>query len=84
MPAILDARDYQAWLDPDNKRAGELLKPAPDSALAATPISTRVNSVANDDPAVIEPAAIPAAPAPVTKPAGDTSAKLPSRQRSLF
>ena len=85
MPVILDRADYEAWLDPDNKRAGALLKPAPDGALEALPISTRVNSVTNDDPGVIEKlAAIPAAPAPKAKPGRDTPAKPPSRQGSLF
>lgn len=73
MPAILEPSDCAAWLDPENRRAGELLRPAPDAALIATPISTRVNSVANDDPGIVEPvsvaAAIPAAPAPKPRPA---------------
>ncbi len=92
MPAILEPRDCAAWLDPQNQRAGELLKPAPDDALTATPISTRVNSVANDDPGIIEPvsvaAVMPAAPAPKPRPAKNKNRIKPDdphpTQGSLF
>ncbi len=57
MPVILSPEDFDAWLD--TERPGEaaraLLRPYPAAALAATPISTRVNKVTNDDPAVIAP-----------------------------
>jgi len=86
MPVILDPRDYAAWLDCDNMRAGDLLRPAPDDALVAVPISTRVNSVANDDPGVIEPVAVPApmAEPPKPRPARGKPAKPESGQGSLF
>ncbi len=64
MPVILDPGNYAAWLDPKNKDAEALLKPAPDDALTAIPISTRVNAVRNDDPSLIAPVASdPPAPA---------------------
>lgn len=85
MPAILDPGDYAAWLDPAYESAGALLKPVSDDALIATPISTRVNSVANDDPAVIEPAAeIPAAEAVERKTPRKRSAEGPPAQGRLF
>ncbi|MBL8704511.1 MAG: SOS response-associated peptidase [Rhodospirillales bacterium] len=80
MPVILAATDYATWLDPASKGAEALLKPAPDDLLATTPISTRVNSVRNDEPGLIEPVADAPAAAPATKSAG----KKASSQGSLF
>ena len=81
MPAILDKADFSAWLDcanidPDEALA--LLKPTPEDALTRFEIGPRVNSFANDDPAVQAPVSSePAAEAaqfelslPVAKPAG--------------
>src|SRR4051812_9365532 len=45
MPVILSPDDAEVWL---LAPAGKLLRPAPDDALAARPVSTRVNSVRND------------------------------------
>ncbi len=58
MPVILDPADFDAWLDPaaPADAAQRLLRPYEGGFdLTARPISTRVNKVANDDPAVIEP-----------------------------
>jgi putative SOS response-associated peptidase YedK len=57
MPVILDPADASAWLDPSasDDVARALLRPAPEGALAAHPVSTRVNSPANNDPCLIEP-----------------------------
>lgn len=52
MPAILPPDGVAAWLA---RPAVELCAPAPDDALVATPVSTRVNSVANDDPSLLTP-----------------------------
>ncbi|MFO1189601.1 MAG: SOS response-associated peptidase [Alphaproteobacteria bacterium] len=59
MPVVLDGAAYRAWLAPDALAADlqALLVPAPDDTLIATPVSTRVNRVANDDPACIAPLA---------------------------
>jgi len=52
MPALLTDAEATAWLAaPDPS----LLRPAPEERLVATPVSTRVNSVANDDPACLAP-----------------------------
>lgn len=64
MPVILAADDYDAWLDLKNADAQALLRPAPDELLTATPVSTRVNAVANDDAALIEPVAVTPEPKP--------------------
>jgi putative SOS response-associated peptidase YedK len=57
MPVILAPADFDAWLDAERPReaARALLRPYPAAALAAYPVSTRVNKVANDDPEVIAP-----------------------------
>ena len=62
MPAIIPPDRLGPWLE-----AGDpgLLTPAAEDTLVATPVSTRVNSVANDDPSCLEP---PTEPAPDTPP----------------
>lgn len=64
MPVILPKQAQEAWLADD---AGEgtllsVLKPLPDRSLRARPVNPRLNSVAHDDPACIEPP--PTGPAP--------------------
>ena len=55
MPVILDAADYDEWLQGSD---GEhLLKPFSSDRMAAHPVSTYVNSPKNDDPKCIEPLA---------------------------
>lgn len=56
MPVILPERHYEEWLDPGNERADalqDLLRPYPADGMRAFPVSTRVNNVKNDDPALI-------------------------------
>lgn len=57
MPVILRDDCVDDWLfqgiDPSAVKA--LLVPAPDNLLVATPVSSRVNSVKNDDPACLAP-----------------------------
>ena len=51
MPVILDRDDYDLWLDPgmtNVEAVSEMLKPYAQS-MRSYPVSTRVNSVANDD-----------------------------------
>lgn len=56
MPVILAPADFDAWLEPrESPIAQALLRPYPAERLMAQPISARVNSPKNDDPAVIEP-----------------------------
>jgi putative SOS response-associated peptidase YedK len=55
MPVILDPKDYDRWLDPKAPGAEELLRPCPSEWLEAVPVSTRVNSPANDDESVLRP-----------------------------
>jgi putative SOS response-associated peptidase YedK len=66
MPVILDPADFDLWLDPASPPAAlqALLRPCPDEWLEAYPVSTRVNRVANDDLALLEPLAETPAPPP--------------------
>ena len=57
MPAILDPEDYDAWLTATDTAiaAAMLQQPFPAQLMAAYPVSTKVNSVKNDTPDLIEP-----------------------------
>lgn len=60
MPVILERRDYQRWLAPDEQKADALtplLKPFDPGKMATYTVSTFVNSPANDTPEAIEPVA---------------------------
>ena len=62
MPLIIEPGDYDLWLDPAVQRPDDvrgLLKPYTSPDLTAYPVSTLVNSPANDDPACIEPLGTP-------------------------
>jgi putative SOS response-associated peptidase YedK len=61
MPVVIPPVDWATWLDPTARDPGELralLEPREDLALAAYPVSTLVNSVRNDGPALILPLAM--------------------------
>jgi putative SOS response-associated peptidase YedK len=58
MPVILDAKQFDEWLDPEAQEAdqiGKMLKPCPASWLASTEVSTLVNSTKNNRAEVLEP-----------------------------
>jgi putative SOS response-associated peptidase YedK len=62
MPAIVPPGAFDLWLDTDRvdaKTASALLVPAPEGAMEVYEVSTAVNRVANDAPALIEPAELP-------------------------
>ena len=58
MPVVIAPKDFEAWLSPwtELEEAQALLKPAPDDLFSCTPVSTRVNAAANDDPELWEEA----------------------------
>jgi putative SOS response-associated peptidase YedK len=59
MPVILPPEAYEAWPDPgpaDARALAAILAPFPDAAMTAYPVSTSVNSPANDDPSCVAPA----------------------------
>jgi putative SOS response-associated peptidase YedK len=52
MPVILDPDSYDLWLDPGMQNmaaASELLKPFDARQMRCFPVSSRINSVVNDD-----------------------------------
>ena len=60
MPVILAREDYAQWLDPTPQKGESLqslLKPYPAGQMTAHPVSTLVNSPANDLPDLIRPQA---------------------------
>lgn len=63
MPVILNAKDYDEWLDHDIKQPEELehlLQPLPEKLLRAYPVSRRVGHVSNNDEKLLNPVALPA------------------------
>lgn len=55
MPVVIAPEDFAMWLDTrsvDVATAVSLLRPAPDDLFEAIPVGERINTVANDDPAV--------------------------------
>jgi putative SOS response-associated peptidase YedK len=60
MPVILSPNDYDRWLDPAITDAADLqplLDAYPAAEMFATPVSTHVNNVRNNDAACIAPIA---------------------------
>jgi putative SOS response-associated peptidase YedK len=55
MPVIVQPKDYQRWLDPENGDVSDLLAPAPAEGWIAYPVNQRVNSPKKDDAKLIEP-----------------------------
>ncbi len=62
MPVVLAPEAFDPWLDPQTPgaEAAALLAPFPTEALIHYRVSPRLNSPANDDPALIEPLDAPA------------------------
>lgn len=59
MPVILHPRDYAKWLDPSPQTPDQLkplIKPFPADLMDAYPVSTLVNTPANDIPELVVPA----------------------------
>ena len=57
MPAILRRDDQAAWLRGTPAEARAVLRPYPSDLMVAHRVSTRVNSVRNNSPELIEPIA---------------------------
>ncbi len=53
MPAILERSSHQAWLAGSADEAAACLKPYADELMIAWPVSNRVNSPRNNDPALL-------------------------------
>jgi putative SOS response-associated peptidase YedK len=57
MPAILRREDHETWLKGTPAEARAVLAPYPADLMLARPVSTRVNTVRNNGPELIEPIA---------------------------
>ena len=55
MPAILRAEDRDAWLNGTTEEAHDVLRQYPAELMLAYEVSTRVNSVKNNDRGLVEP-----------------------------
>lgn len=62
MSLIVDAADWPAWLSGSKAEAVSLLRPNPMREFVRYPVSTKVNSVRNDDPSLLDPVELPATP----------------------
>lgn len=61
MPVIINPAEFSRWLDTVENAPSDvtdLLRPAPDDLLEAIPVSPRVNTARNDDPALQDAVAI--------------------------
>jgi putative SOS response-associated peptidase YedK len=59
MPVILDPENYDLWLDPgmrETRELANLLRPFDAQQMRSYPVSTRINTVANDDEESARPA----------------------------
>jgi putative SOS response-associated peptidase YedK len=52
---VLPPEAWDRWLDKGVADVADLLVPAPDDLLVRTKVSTKVNSVRNDGPELLEP-----------------------------
>jgi putative SOS response-associated peptidase YedK len=80
MPLLVEPQRWDAWLDPtveDVDLLRSLLVPAAPGRLDAFPVSTRVNSVANNGPELVEP--LPAVDAAAVDAAVDAAAEESDR-----
>lgn len=57
MPAVLEGESLEAWLEGDALEAVSVLASLRDGVLDAVEVSTKVNSVRNNDPSNVEPVA---------------------------
>ena len=54
MPVIVQAKDYQRWLDPENEDVADILATPPSAGMIAYPVNRRINSPKNEGPSLIE------------------------------
>lgn len=57
MPVILEPADWETWLDPANSDRADLealMRPAEDDVVTVRRVGTRVNSVRNNDPSLLD------------------------------
>lgn len=56
MPVILEAEDWETWLQAPPEIAGGLLRPAAEDRLQVRPVSRALGNVRNDGPELLSPA----------------------------
>jgi putative SOS response-associated peptidase YedK len=84
MPVIVPTEAFDLWLDSNNVdalTASTLIRPAPDDLLEAYPVSIAVNSVANDNPSLIDEIAPGDEPALESAPKKRASAAKPAKPK---
>jgi len=74
MPVVLEPADWAVWLGEAGGDPVSLLRPAADEVLCLWPVSRAVNSVRNDEAALLDPIDDPHAPPPSDAPAGPNPA----------
>src|SRR5689334_14008969 len=70
MPLMVERDRWGEWLDPSRPATLDLLVPAAPGRLEAYPVATRVNSVDNNGPELVEPLPAEGLPAEVSDPRG--------------
>jgi len=55
MPVIVQPKDYERWLDPENEDIADIISTPSSQGWIAYPVSRRVNDPKNDDAKLIEP-----------------------------
>src|SRR5205085_2332728 len=55
MPVILDAADYDRWLDAGLENPADLLKQFPSERMSVRPVNTFVNNARNQGPECVAP-----------------------------
>ncbi len=58
MPVILTPEAQEAWLDPENRRAADLLRPSDPDQMEAYPVGSAVGNPANEGPELIVPLSV--------------------------
>jgi putative SOS response-associated peptidase YedK len=86
MPVVVAPDAFDLWLDPnaDPRIAASLMTPAPNDLLEAVEVSSAVNRVANDDPALLTPASEMPEPIEAPKPKPKKRAPADVAQGTLF
>lgn len=78
MPVIVAPAHYERWLDIAHEDVADLFAPYPAESMKWYPVSTRVNSVRNDDPRLLEEVEETSRVAAVSAAATDTSEPAPA------
>ena len=84
MPVIIAPADYERWLDVGGELPLDLVTPYAPGAMALQPVSSRVNSVRNDDAGLLAPVAMDAAEPAAPDDEASAPSVAESPQQDLF